>query len=154
MYYLSSICEMKPYSFNGVYQPSLLDPFPHSKVLLSYFYDRLSSFVQLSKLLTVSTFSEAAHNVCLGQRLGTDEGALEPPRVVSRPHVHARATSSTARIRIPGQKKWKGRNLVGVWMRPLPWLAGGLHVKLSEMFSRWIRMDITGYLEFWTIPLG
>ena len=68
MYYLSSICEMKPCSFNGVYQPSLLDPFPHSKVLLlSYFYDRLSSLVQLSKPLTVSTFSEAAHNVCLGQ---------------------------------------------------------------------------------------
>ncbi|KAF8872177.1 nucleoside phosphatase GDA1/CD39 [Gymnopilus junonius] len=29
-----AICETKPCSFNGVYQPSLLDSFPHGKVLL------------------------------------------------------------------------------------------------------------------------
>ena len=68
MHYLFSICEMKPCSFNGVYQPSLLDSFPHGKVLLlSYFYDRLSPFVPSSKPLTVSTFAELAHDVCLGR---------------------------------------------------------------------------------------
>jgi len=42
---------MKPCSFNGVYQPSLLDSFPYRRVLpLSYFYDRLSPLVPPSKL--------------------------------------------------------------------------------------------------------
>ena len=39
---LCSICEVKPCSFNGVYQPSLLDTFPKGSFLaLSYFYDRI-----------------------------------------------------------------------------------------------------------------
>lgn len=39
---MNSICEVKPCSFNGVYQPSLLDTFPKGTFLaLSYFYDRI-----------------------------------------------------------------------------------------------------------------
>jgi len=75
---------MKPCSFNGVYQPSLLDSFPYGKVLLlSYFYDRLSPLVPPSKPLTVSTFAEAAHDVCLGrsnwvkQPWGKDKGLMQ-----------------------------------------------------------------------------
>jgi guanosine-diphosphatase len=37
------VCHVKPCSFNGVYQPSLLDSFPTGPtLLLSYFYDRLA----------------------------------------------------------------------------------------------------------------
>ncbi|KAH9480837.1 putative guanosine-diphosphatase [Psilocybe cubensis] len=62
-----SICEMKPCSFNGVYQPSLLDSFPHGKVLLlSYFYDRLSPLIPSGTPLTVSTIASTARDVCLG----------------------------------------------------------------------------------------
>jgi guanosine-diphosphatase len=73
-----SICELKPCSFNGVYQPSLLDTFPSGKVLLlSYFYDRifpLLSIAQKSKskspsepTLGVSTIAETADIVCRGK---------------------------------------------------------------------------------------
>ncbi|KAF9474275.1 nucleoside phosphatase GDA1/CD39 [Pholiota conissans] len=63
-----SICEMKPCSFNGVYQPSLLDVFPDGKVLLlSYFFDRISPLVSSSTPLTVSTISKLAQDVCLGR---------------------------------------------------------------------------------------
>ncbi|KAG8789821.1 Guanosine-diphosphatase [Serendipita sp. 405] len=38
-----AVCHLKPCSFNGVYQPSLLDSFASGPVLLlSYFYDRLA----------------------------------------------------------------------------------------------------------------
>ncbi|PVF97200.1 hypothetical protein CPB86DRAFT_735439 [Serendipita vermifera] len=38
-----AVCHLKPCSFNGVYQPSLLDSFPSGPILLlSYFYDRLA----------------------------------------------------------------------------------------------------------------
>ncbi|CAG8565898.1 7916_t:CDS:2, partial [Acaulospora colombiana] len=38
-----AVCHLKPCSFNGVYQPSLLDSFPTGPILLlSYFYDRLA----------------------------------------------------------------------------------------------------------------
>ncbi|CAE6446949.1 unnamed protein product [Rhizoctonia solani] len=37
-----AICQTKPCSFNGVYQPSILDTFPTGGILaLSYFYDRI-----------------------------------------------------------------------------------------------------------------
>ncbi|KDR83183.1 hypothetical protein GALMADRAFT_239021 [Galerina marginata CBS 339.88] len=63
-----AICEMKPCSFNGVYQPSLLDSFPHGKVLLlSYFYDRLSPLLPPSTPITVSTIASTAKDVCLGR---------------------------------------------------------------------------------------
>ncbi|KAF4617218.1 hypothetical protein D9613_006321 [Agrocybe pediades] len=63
-----AVCEMKPCSFNGVYQPSLLDSFPHGKVLLlSYFYDRLSPLLKPDTPITVSTIASTAHEVCLGR---------------------------------------------------------------------------------------
>jgi guanosine-diphosphatase len=63
-----AICEMKPCSFNGVYQPSLLDSFPHGKVLLlSYFYDRLSPLLPPSTPITVSTIASTAKDVCQGR---------------------------------------------------------------------------------------
>jgi len=63
-----AICELKPCSFNGVYQPSLLDSFPHGKVLLlSYFYDRLSPLHPADTPLTVATIASTAHDVCLGK---------------------------------------------------------------------------------------
>jgi len=63
-----AICEVGPCSFNGVYQPSLLDTFPTGKVLLlSYFYDRLHPLLPPDAKLTVSTFAETAQDVCLGR---------------------------------------------------------------------------------------
>ncbi|PPQ68786.1 hypothetical protein CVT25_008864 [Psilocybe cyanescens] len=79
-----SICEMKPCSFNGVYQPSLLDSFPHGKVLLlSYFYDRLAPLIPSTTPLTVSTIAETARDVCQGPKKwrtmpwGKDEELIE-----------------------------------------------------------------------------
>jgi len=73
---LFRICHVKPCSFNGVYQPSLLDTFVDGKVLLlSYFYDRLNPLLNPSPTstspspsspITVSTFSTLASTVCLG----------------------------------------------------------------------------------------
>ncbi|KAI0736244.1 nucleoside phosphatase family-domain-containing protein [Fomitopsis betulina] len=68
-----AICEVKPCSFNGVYQPSLMDTFPAGKVLLlSYFYDRLQPFLDASPELakgshSVATFAALAQQVCLGK---------------------------------------------------------------------------------------
>lgn len=84
-----SICEVKPCSFNGVYQPSLLDTFSHGKVLLlSYFFDRIhpllpstlsassdttsitsssSTFDPDSARLKVSTIASLARTVCAGK---------------------------------------------------------------------------------------
>ncbi|KAG7088209.1 hypothetical protein E1B28_012226 [Marasmius oreades] len=56
-----AICKLKPCSFNGVYQPSLLDTFPSGKVvLLSYFYDRLEPILSGSHARSDSSppFSE------------------------------------------------------------------------------------------------
>ncbi|KAF9525917.1 nucleoside phosphatase family-domain-containing protein [Crepidotus variabilis] len=86
-----SVCEMKPCSFNGVYQPSLLDSFPETRgkvLLLSYFYDRVwpllypegmeptkarslqpslfSSSAPYTPLLTVRTISKLATQICDG----------------------------------------------------------------------------------------
>ena len=62
---------MKPCSFNGVYQPSLLDTFPNGKVLLlSYFYDRLQPLLQSTTSndpITVSTLSTLATQLCEGK---------------------------------------------------------------------------------------
>ncbi|KAF8581024.1 hypothetical protein K439DRAFT_1393144 [Ramaria rubella] len=64
----NAICHVKPCSFNGVYQPSLLDTFPTGKILLlSYFYDRLSPLLPAGDLtLPVSTFATFAERVCRG----------------------------------------------------------------------------------------
>ncbi|KAF9459197.1 nucleoside phosphatase family-domain-containing protein [Collybia nuda] len=62
-----AICEVKPCSFNGVYQPSLLDTFSSGKVLLlSYFYDRLSPLLPPKSTITVQTIASTAKDVCLG----------------------------------------------------------------------------------------
>ncbi|KAF8650978.1 hypothetical protein AX16_004993 [Volvariella volvacea WC 439] len=68
-----SICNVKPCSFNGVYQPSLLETFPSGKVLLlSYFYDRLNPILSVTSpgptkpKITISTLSTLAEQVCLG----------------------------------------------------------------------------------------
>ena len=66
---MSRICEVKPCSFNGVYQPSILDTFPSGKILLlSYFYDRIAPFFPNNERpsLSVSTFATLADDVCLG----------------------------------------------------------------------------------------
>ncbi|XP_006462921.1 hypothetical protein AGABI2DRAFT_72811 [Agaricus bisporus var. bisporus H97] len=73
----NAICELKPCSFNGVYQPSLLDVFPSGDVLLlSYFYDRAfpllssppkpESTSPLELKLNVDTIAEMAERVCSG----------------------------------------------------------------------------------------
>ncbi|KAI9058534.1 hypothetical protein FKP32DRAFT_1614935 [Trametes sanguinea] len=83
-----SVCEVKPCSFNGVYQPSLLETFPHGKVLLlSYFYDRLSPFVSatvnpVTPPIRISAFAELAKTVCEGsaawrERWGADAALME-----------------------------------------------------------------------------
>ncbi|KAI0926996.1 hypothetical protein AcV5_007647 [Taiwanofungus camphoratus] len=83
-----AICEVKPCSFNGVYQPSLLETFPSGKVLLlSYFYDRLQPFLSASPSLSsapihVSTFATLAQQICSGrpawmQHWGDDTELME-----------------------------------------------------------------------------
>ncbi|KAI0072545.1 hypothetical protein K474DRAFT_1604899 [Panus rudis PR-1116 ss-1] len=82
-----AICEVKPCSFNGVYQPSLLETFPRGKILLlSYFYDRLqplltsirtpllaspsspsSTSPTSNPTVHVDTIAELAKRVCLGK---------------------------------------------------------------------------------------
>ena len=63
---------MKPYSFNGVYQPSILETFAQGNVLLlSCFNDRVLPFLSASTTLTpndltVSTFTSLAQTVCRG----------------------------------------------------------------------------------------
>ncbi|TFK82477.1 hypothetical protein K466DRAFT_590491 [Polyporus arcularius HHB13444] len=65
-------CEVEPCSFNGVYQPSLLETFPHGKILLlSYYDDRLSPFLTttanpVKAPIHVSAFADLAKVVCQG----------------------------------------------------------------------------------------
>lgn len=62
---------MKPCSFNGVYQPSLLETFPQGKILLlSYFYDRINPLLtseESAKPIEISTIAKLATDVCLGK---------------------------------------------------------------------------------------
>ncbi|KXN83371.1 putative guanosine-diphosphatase [Leucoagaricus sp. SymC.cos] len=59
-----AICELKPCSFNGMYQPSLLDTFPSGKVfLLSYFYDRIFPLLSTSQKSKSKSLSEPTLNV-------------------------------------------------------------------------------------------
>lgn len=66
-----SVCEVKPCSFNGVYQPSLLETFPEGKILLlSYFYDRINPLLtpeEASKPISIGTIASLATDVCLGK---------------------------------------------------------------------------------------
>ncbi|KAG2138607.1 nucleoside phosphatase family-domain-containing protein [Suillus bovinus] len=68
------VCELKPCSFNGVYQPSLLDAFPNGKILLlSYFFDRVTPLLLAGSSpdhpqppMSISTFATLAKRVCAG----------------------------------------------------------------------------------------
>jgi guanosine-diphosphatase len=67
-----AVCTTKPCSFDGVYQPSLLDTFTHGKVLLlSYFYDRISPLLPTTTSsapkLSISTVADLATKICLGK---------------------------------------------------------------------------------------
>ncbi|KAH7925558.1 hypothetical protein BV22DRAFT_1033828 [Leucogyrophana mollusca] len=68
-----ALCELKPCSFDGVYQPSLMETFPSGKILLlSYFYDRVNPLLPLSLSspqppLTITAISDLATDVCLGR---------------------------------------------------------------------------------------
>ncbi|KAH8091007.1 nucleoside phosphatase family-domain-containing protein [Cristinia sonorae] len=65
-----AICEVKPCSFNGVYQPSLLETFPKGKImLLSYFYDRIRPLIPADSAVPIhiSTIATLAQQVCLGK---------------------------------------------------------------------------------------
>ncbi|KAF7966192.1 hypothetical protein HWV62_39722 [Athelia sp. TMB] len=80
-----AICEVKPCSFDGVYQPSLLETFPEGKVLLlSYFYDRIAPLISAHNppRLTVSTIASLARDVCAGphawaSKWGSDAAAMK-----------------------------------------------------------------------------
>ncbi|WVQ78573.1 hypothetical protein IAT38_000659 [Cryptococcus sp. DSM 104549] len=79
-----AICEVKPCSFNGVYQPSLLDTFPRGQLLaLSYFTDRIKPLLSPSHaVLTISDLTSIAKDVCAGpdawaSRWGSNPEAME-----------------------------------------------------------------------------
>jgi len=89
-----TICQIKPCSFNGVYQPSLLETFPNGKILLlSYFYDRIHPLLPPESdspppRLTISSLANFASDVCLGRpawekRWGDNALAME--ELVDRP---------------------------------------------------------------------
>lgn len=78
-----SICEVKPCSFNGVYQPSLLDTFPRGQFLaLSYFTDRIQPLLRKTgESIKISDVTQLAKDVCAGpstweSRWGGDSAAL------------------------------------------------------------------------------
>ncbi|KAI0695295.1 nucleoside phosphatase family-domain-containing protein [Cytidiella melzeri] len=71
-----AVCELKPCSFNGVYQPSLLDTFPNGKVLLlSYFFDRLGPLLPspLTEPIKVSTLEKLSKTLCEGKSSWTKQ---------------------------------------------------------------------------------
>ncbi|KAH8109276.1 guanosine-diphosphatase [Phellopilus nigrolimitatus] len=67
-----AICQVQPCSFNGVYQPSILETFAQGNVLLlSYFYmyDRLAPFYPADSArpaLNVASLAVLARDVCAG----------------------------------------------------------------------------------------
>jgi len=80
---------VKPCSFNGVYQPSLLDAFPTGKVLLlSYFFDRIDPLLKAEltptstsgtdEKLTVSTIAALAQDICQGEETWTRRWGNNP----------------------------------------------------------------------------
>ena len=104
-----SICQIKPCSFNGVYQPSLLETFPHGKILLlSYFYDRIHPLLPPSSdspppQLTISSLADLATDVCLGRpawekRWGDNALAME--ELVDRPEYCLDLTFMHALLRL------------------------------------------------------
>jgi len=95
-------CPVKPCSFNGVYQPSLLETFPNGKILLlSYFYDRIHPLLPPSTSsppLTVSSLADLARDVCggrsawekrwAGNQLAMDELADRPEYCLDLTYMH------------------------------------------------------------------
>ncbi|TFK52395.1 hypothetical protein OE88DRAFT_1627860 [Heliocybe sulcata] len=75
-----AICETKPCSFNGVYQPSILDTFSNGKVLLlSYFYDRISPLLGPStSTFDIATIATLASQVCEGKHSWEEHWGTEP----------------------------------------------------------------------------
>lgn len=78
-----SICEVKPCSFDGVYQPSLLDTFPNGQFLaLSYFTDRIQPLLKRpGQAITIADVTSLAKDVCAGpdaweDRWGNDADAM------------------------------------------------------------------------------
>jgi guanosine-diphosphatase len=74
------ICHVKPCSFNGVYQPSLLETFPSGKVLLlSYFYDRLAPLLPAeNRTVPIATFATFAERLCLGSSSWAEHWGDDP----------------------------------------------------------------------------
>jgi guanosine-diphosphatase len=89
---------VKPCSFDGVYQPSLMDTFASGKILLlSYFYDRLHPLLPKPEststtddagahtkqpIISVSSFARMAVDVCQGKdtwekRWGQDKEVMD-----------------------------------------------------------------------------
>ncbi|KAI0304320.1 nucleoside phosphatase family-domain-containing protein [Multifurca ochricompacta] len=101
-----AICEVKPCSFDGVYQPSLLDTFPNGKILLlSYFYDRINPLLppSTSRPLTIASIADLATDVCLGQpswekRWGDNKQAME--ELLDRPEYCLDLTFMHALLRL------------------------------------------------------
>lgn len=68
-----AVCEVKPCSFNGVYQPALIDTFPRGNFLaLSYFYDRIIPLLGDTEegkeegKITLGDLKTMAQDVCAG----------------------------------------------------------------------------------------
>jgi len=81
-----AVCEVKPCSFNGVYQPSLMETFSKGKILLlSYFYDRINPLLtaeERKKMISISLIADLAKDVCAGRpawekRWGHDKAVIE-----------------------------------------------------------------------------
>lgn len=81
----NSVCELKPCSFSGVYQPSLMDAFPNGKVLLlSYFYDRITPLLATESSdhpqppMNISAIATLARQVCAGKTSWTKHWGGNP----------------------------------------------------------------------------
>lgn len=75
------ICEVKPCSFNGVYQPSLMETFPKGKILLlSYFYDRIRPLLpqDSSDPIHIGLLATLAKQVCLGKPSWQEHWSHDP----------------------------------------------------------------------------
>jgi len=81
-----AICEVKPCSFNGAYQPSIMDTFPSGGILtLSYFSDRLLPLIkkkQKRDIVRIGEIATIAERVCDGadswkKYWGSDQKAME-----------------------------------------------------------------------------
>lgn len=105
-----AICQVKPCSFDGVYQPSLLETFPNGKILLlSYFYDRIHPLLPPAPAsdppppLAVSSLADLAMDVCLGRpawekRWGSNPQAME--ELADRPEYCLDLTFMHALLRL------------------------------------------------------